>query len=169
MVLTIVVGASLFLYCIWVCSRLIKDLTTVKEAQQGIDGYVTDRDELIAQLITEIHTQSHVDKQTREQLVAALNGPAEQRELNISETIDRLLVLIDQNPSNQDDERFIALRRTLSENQFHIQMSIRYFNASVDRYNARISSFPFNFLASIFKLRPKSSLTIGKDIDLPIQ
>jgi LemA protein len=65
-----------------------------------------------------------------------------------------LLALAEAYPDLKAGESFVALQRSLTEIEDHIQNARRYYNAVVRDFNTRIEQFPSNIVARPFGFSP---------------
>ncbi|MCW2318391.1 LemA family protein [Rhodoblastus acidophilus] len=79
--------------------------------------------------------------QTPEQVMAA--------EADLSVGLARLMAVVESYPQLQSSAHFQQLRMEISDAENKIAASRRFFNASVDEYNATLRQFPANFVANL--------------------
>jgi len=75
----------------------------------------------------------------------------EKAENAITGALKTIFALSESYPDLKANQNFLDLQKTLKEIEEHLQLSRRYYNATVRDFNTKIEVFPNNLLAGIFK------------------
>lgn len=118
------------------------------------------RADLIPNLVATARSASTIERSTLEGVINArasatqvkltaddLTDPAkveafQQAQANVSSSLSRLLVTVEQYPDLKSQARFADLMTQLEGTENRINISIRDYNAAVQDYNTRIRTFP---------------------------
>ncbi len=148
-----------------------------RNAWADIDVQLKRRHDLIPNLVAAVQGHSGYEKGTLEAVVEARNraltasGPAAAgtAERALAGKVQQLLALAEAYPELRAGESFLALQRSLTEIEDHIQNSRRYYNAVVRDLNTRIAQFPSNLVAGPFGFGPEEffGLTDGAESAVP--
>lgn len=74
----------------------------------------------------------------------------------LSSALSRLLVTVERYPELKSDQNFLELQAQLEGTENRIAVARDRFNASVQKYNTKIRSFPTNIMAGIFGFETKT-------------
>ena len=74
----------------------------------------------------------------------------------LSSALSRLLVTVERYPELKSDQNFLELQAQLEGTENRIAVARDRFNASVQKYNTKIRSFPTNLMASLFGFETKT-------------
>lgn len=85
---------------------------------------------------------------------ADLNRARLQREQQLSEQLNELLILAESYPVLKSNEQFLQLQRSLFEVEAQIAAARRFFNAAVNDYNNAVTTFPSNLVATGLGYKP---------------
>ncbi len=131
-------------------------------AWADIDVQLKRRHDLIPSLVGAVKGHAGYERGTLESVVNARNraagagGPAEAgaAEGALASQVRQILALAEAYPDLKAAESFLALQRSLTEIEDHIQNARRYYNAVVRDYNTRIAQFPSNLVAGTMNFVP---------------
>jgi LemA protein len=124
-------------------------------AWSDIDVQLKRRHDLVPSLVASVKGHAGYERGTLEGVVEARNralsvsgpaaaGPAEQA---LAGQVRQLLALAESYPELRAGESFLALQRSLTEIEDHIQNARRYYNAVIRDLNTRVGQFPSNLVA----------------------
>lgn len=136
-------------------NSLVRLKNKVNEAWADIDTQLKRRYDLIPNLVETVKGYATHESETLEKVVqarnAALNATSmqekEQAENMLTGALKSIFALAEQYPDLKANQNFMELQSTLKEIEDHIQMSRRYYNATVRDFNTKIEVFPNNLLA----------------------
>jgi len=129
----------------------------VDEGWADIDTQLKRRYDLIPNMVETVKGYAKHEKTTFEEVTKARNmamnatNPEEkaQAENQLAGTLKSLFALAENYPELKANQNFLDLQSTLKEIEEHIQLSRRYYNATVRDFNTRIEVFPNNMLAGM--------------------
>lgn len=140
-------------------AALYNSLVTLKnkvnEAWADIDTQLKRRYDLIPNLVETVKGYASHESQTFEKVVAARSSAMnaqgvkekQQAENMLSDSLKSIFALAENYPELKANQNFLDLQKSLTEIEEHLQMSRRYYNATVRDFNTKIEVFPNNLLA----------------------
>lgn len=143
------------------------DLITLKnkceEGWADIDTQLTRRYDLIPNLVETVKGYAKHEGETLERVVqarsSAMNAQsvAEKQEAEnmLSKTLKSIFALSESYPELKANTNFQQLQSTLTEIEEHIQLSRRYYNATVRDFNTKQEVFPNSLVANMAKFEKR--------------
>ncbi len=155
-ILTVLVIAAFFVISIY--NGLVTLKNKVDEGWADIDTQLKRRYDLIPNMMETVKGYAKHEKGTFEAVTQARNmamkatNPEDkaQAENMLSGTLKSLFALAENYPELKANQNFLDLQQTLKEIEEHIQLSRRYYNATVRDLNTKIEVFPNNVFAGMF-------------------
>jgi LemA protein len=162
-VILLIVLAAVCLYVIIAYNSLTRLRLLANGAWADIDVQLKRRHDLVPRLVDTVKGHTGYERGTIEAVVEARNrataaaGPAAAgaAEGELSGAVRQVFALAEAYPDLKAGESFLALQRSLSEIEDHIQNARRYYNAVVRDLNTRVAQFPSNLIAGPFGFRPR--------------
>jgi LemA protein len=74
----------------------------------------------------------------------------------LSSSLSRLLVTVEQYPNLKANQNFLDLQTELTGTENRIKVARNKFNERVQEYNTYVKSFPTNLIAGMFNFSPRS-------------
>ena len=153
MEILIVLGIILLFYIIEF--NKIKTLQKkVFQSKATIDVYLTQRFDLIPNLIECVKGYAEHEKKVLSIIVEERNAYNENKSLElankINEHFNTLLALQEAYPDLKASEQFLNLQECLEKIESQLQAARRLYNGDVTLYNTAIETFPSNIFAMIF-------------------
>ena len=147
--------ALLVVFVVAIYNGLIRLRNKCDEAWADIDTQLKRRYDLIPNLVETVKGYAGHEAQTLEKVTAArtaaMNAQGvhekEQAENMLSGALKTIFALAEQYPDLKANQNFLDLQKTLTEIEEHIQLSRRYYNATVRDFNTKIQVFPNNIIA----------------------
>ena len=146
---------------IFVVIGIFNNLVTLRkkaiQSQSGIDVYLQQRFDLIPNLV-EV-TKGYIKHESEilenvAKLRAEYNmNKSEEAANGLTKQYKSIMAVIESYPDLKASEQFLKLQRTLVKVESQLQAARRIYNNDVTKYNTRISTFPTNLVAKIFKFR----------------
>jgi len=157
-----IVGA-LVVAVIAVYNSLITLKNKCEEGWSDIDTQLKRRYDLIPNLVEtvkgyakhEASTFENVTKARTMAMSATSMQDKEQAENMLTGALKSIFALAENYPELKANENFLNLQTTLKEIEEHIQMSRRYYNATVRDLNTKIEIFPNNLVANVFNFKKR--------------
>lgn len=136
---------------------LIRLKNKVDEAWADIETQLKRRYDLIPNMVETVKGYAKHEKGTLEEVTKARNmamhaGGVEgkaQAENMLSGALKTLFAVAENYPDLKANQNFIDLQQTLKDIEEHLQLSRRYYNATVRDLNTKIEVFPNNIFASM--------------------
>jgi LemA protein len=157
--LWIIIGAVVVIAfaVIGIYNGLVTLKNKVDEGWADIDTQLKRRYDLIPNMVETVKGYAKHEKSTFEEVTKARNmamkasNPQEKAEAEnmLSGTLKSLFALAENYPELKANQNFLDLQATLKEIEEHIQLSRRYYNATVRDFNTKIEVFPNNMLAGM--------------------
>ena len=172
-VLFIVLGiiALLVLWVIGVANKLTKKRMKAEQAFADVDVYLTQRYDLIPNLVSTVKGYSKHEKETFEAVVKARNAAVNagsmndkiEADNNVTEAIGKLFALAESYPELKANENFVKLQDSLESVEKDLVGARRYFNAAAQSYNTAIKIIPDVIVANLFGHKPISMFTASEE------
>ena len=153
----------LVVLAVGVYNSLIRLRNKCEEAWSDIDTQLKRRYDLIPNLVETVKGYAKHEAETFEKVTAARTAAMgaksvqekEQAENMLTGALKTIFALAENYPELKANTNFSELQKTLTEIEEHIQLSRRYYNATVRDFNTKIEVFPNNLLAGPFGFKKK--------------
>lgn len=163
MIYLLLILAVLIAFAVMVYNGLITLRNKADEAWSDIDTQLKRRYDLIPNLVETVKGYATHEAQTFEKVVqarsAAMNAQGvqakEQAENMLTGALKSIFALAENYPELKANENFTNLQNTLKEIEEHIQLSRRYYNATVRDFNTKLQVFPNNIIAGPMGFKAK--------------
>ena len=157
-------------FVIGVYNNLITLKNKVDEGWADIDTQLKRRYDLIPNMVETVKGYAKHEKDTLENVTKARNvamgatDPAAkaQAENMLSGALKTLFAVAENYPELKADKNFMELQTTLKEIEEHIQLSRRYYNATVRDFNTKLEVFPNNIVAGMFGFKRRDFFEIDE-------
>jgi len=168
-ILGVVVVVGIF--AISVYNGLIGLKNKVDEAWADIGTQLKRRYDLIPNIVETVKGYAGHEKATLENVIKARNsamsaGTLEgkaQAENMLSGTLKSLFALAENYPDLKANQNFMDLQQTLKDIEEHLQLSRRYYNATVRDFNTKIEIFPNNIFAGMFNFKRRDFFQVDSE------
>lgn len=168
----IIIGAILLILIIAVgiYNALVQLKNKVEEAWADIETQLKRRYDLIPNIVETVKGYAKHEKTTFEEVTKARNmamkaKTAEDKaraENMLTDTLKSLFALSENYPELKANQNFLDLQQTLKEIEEHLQLSRRYYNATVRDFNTKIEVFPDNIFAGIFGFKKRTFFEVER-------
>jgi LemA protein len=146
------------LYGIFLFNKLVRLKNLIQEAWSGIDVQLKRRHDLIPNIVEMVKGYAKHEKTTLEEVVELRNkseaesNPKEKQDIenNLTSSLKKLLILVEDYPDLKADKNFLQLQETLIEVEDNLQYARRYYNGTVRNLNSIVEAFPSNLIAQSF-------------------
>lgn len=164
-VLLAIAGAVISIY-----NGLIQLKNKVEEGWADIDTQLKRRYDLIPNMVETVKGYATHEKGTLEEVTKARNmamkatTPDQKAEAEnmLSGALKSLFAVAENYPDLKANQNFLDLQQTLKEIEEHIQLSRRYYNATVRDFNTKIEVFPNNLLAGMLGFQKRQFFEIER-------
>lgn len=135
----------------------------VKSSESNIDTQLQRRSDLIPNLVSTVKGYASQEKQifidianARTKLAGAQNIPDRANaDSQLSSTLSRLLVIVENYPDLKSNQNFRDLSVSLEGTENRISIARQDYNTTIILYNTKIKSFPSSVIAGIFGFSEK--------------
>ena len=168
----IIIGAIVLvlIIAVGIYNALIMLKNKVEEAWADIETQLKRRYDLIPNLVETVKGYAKHEKGTFEGVTKARNmamkakTPQEKAEAEnmLSDTLKSLFAIAENYPQLMANQNFLDLQQTLKEIEEHLQLSRRYYNATVRDFNTKIEVFPNNIFAGMFGFKKRGFFEVGR-------
>ncbi len=168
----IIIGAAVLILVVVISiyNGLVTLKNKVEEAWADIETQLKRRYDLIPNIVETVKGYAKHEKGTFEEVTKARNmamkaGSAEDKaaaENILSGTLKTLFALAENYPELKANQNFMELQQTLKEVEEHLQLSRRYYNATVRDFNIKIEVFPNNIFAGILGFQRRGFFEVEK-------
>jgi LemA protein len=173
MTLWIILGivAVLAIFIVQVYNSLIQLKNKVDEGWADIDTQLKRRYDLIPNMVETVKGYAKHESKTLEAVIQARNVAMNantpeakvQAENALTGTLKSLFALAESYPDLKANQNFLDLQATLKEIEEKLQLSRRYYNATVRDFNTKIEIFPNNIVAGMFKFDRRKFFEIAEE------
>jgi LemA protein len=166
--LWIVIGVIvlLLIMAIVLYNSLVALSKQVDTAWAGIGVQLKRRNDLFGNLVPAVKGYAHHEKEIIDSFsearkaiaVAAQSGSiedADASELSFGKAIQGMRAIAEAYPDLKANQNFMQLQEEIADTEGKIQAARRFYNSGVQQYNTKITIFPNNILASLFKFGPR--------------
>lgn len=165
-VLVLVAGGVIGIY-----NGLIRLKNKVDEGWADIDTQLKRRYDLIPNMVETVKGYAKHEKGTFEAVTKARSmamgatTPEQKAEAEnmLTNTLKSLFAIAENYPELKADRNFLDLQQTLKEIEEHIQLSRRYYNATVRDFNTKVEVFPNNIVAGLFGFGKREYFEIERE------
>lgn len=153
-------------------NKLVKKRNAVKQSRSTIDVYLTQRFDLIPNLVNCIKEYAKHEEALLESITKLRTEYNQSKNLDkasiLNTKLNTLIAHIENYPNLKSSENFINLQKNLTKVEDQLQAARRLYNIDVTSYNTAIQVFPTNLIASLFnfteeklfELEPEKSTNI---------
>ena len=175
----LIVLGLLVLLLFWGCGSyngLVNEDETVKNAWNKVQSDYQRRADLIPNLVRTVQGEANFERGTLNDVINAraratsvnvnpenLTPEAiqqfQQAQGQLTSSLGRLLVTVEQYPNLRANDAFRGLQAQLEGTENRIKVSRNDFNDAVQRYNTKVRTFPTNIFAGMMGFRPRAGFT----------
>ena len=158
--MAIVIGVTLaiiFIYFLIIYNVMIKRKNEVEHAKSSIDVYLTQRFDLIPNLVTCVKEYAKYEEKIFEEITELRTEYLKTKELSNGEKLEKelndVILTVENYPELKANEQFLNLQKNLTKMENQIQAARRIYNNEVEKYNNVINIFPNTILAKLLKFK----------------
>ncbi len=165
-----VLGLSLFLGV--TNTRLKTRCMVVKHAREGLELQIQRRHEMIDAILDPIQRDESYDLDSTDNVAflaqrARSTANFSERshfESALAESLKDLLTAVDNSPELSVNESYARPRQLLSDAEDNLRNAQRFYNDSVQQYNAILEPIPNRLIAAMFSFAPLNTIDIASAI-----
>ena len=136
---------------------MIKRKNEVEHAKSSIDVYLTQRFDLIPNLVTCVKEYAKYEEKIFEEITELRTEYLKTKELSNGEKLEKelndVILTVENYPELKANEQFLNLQKNLTKMENQIQAARRIYNNEVEKYNNVINIFPNTILAKLLKFK----------------
>lgn len=159
LIIVLIVGTLLIEY-----NGLVSKRNKVKQATSGIDVYLTQRFELIPNLVECVKTYMKYEQETLIEITKMREKYNQTKNLKDAEVLNnqcnKIIAVAENYPELKASEQFLNLQRSLSKMESQLQAARRIYNTEVNAYNNKVQMFPSNIIANLFHFQEEEFFQI---------
>ena len=150
----IIIVIAILLVLLIMYNGLVKKRNAVKQSRSSIDVYLTQRFDLIPNLVECVKGYAKHEEKLLKSITKL------RTEYNVSKDLDKasllntqmnkLIAIVENYPDLKASENFLNLQKNLTKMEDQLQAARRLYNMDVTAYNTAIQVFPMNLIASAF-------------------
>ena len=154
MEIIIIIVIAILLVLLIMYNGLVKKRNAVKQSRSSIDVYLTQRFDLIPNLVECVKGYAKHEENLLESITKL------RTEYNVSKDLDKasllntqmnkLIAIVENYPDLKASENFLNLQKNLTKMEDQLQAARRLYNMDVTAYNTAIQVSPTNLIASAF-------------------
>lgn len=174
MEMIIIILIAIFIILLSIYNGLVKKRNAVKQSRSSIDVYLTQRFDLIPNLVECVKGYSKHEKEIFENIAKLRTEYNQSKNLEkateLNTQINNLLLIGENYPELKSSENFLNLQKNLTKIEDQLQAARRLYNMDVTTYNNSIQVFPTNIIASLFNFKEDTlfQLEPGKSENIKI-
>ena len=149
----IVILIIVFVWGLFSYNSLITRKNKIKQAKSSIDVYLTQRFDLIPNLVECVKGYMKHEQTVMEKVAALRSDYKKTKNLKsgaeLNSICNNMVGLAESNPDLKANEQFLELQKSLSKMESQLQAARRLYNSEVTVYNTKIATIPTNIIAGI--------------------
>jgi LemA protein len=162
--IAIIAGLAILIFAVvGIYNSLVKLRIKVDEGWADIDTQLKRRYDLVPNLVETVKGYADHESETLENVVKARNiameaqnpESAAEAENLLTGALKTIFALSESYPDLKANQNFAELQQTLTDIEEHIQLSRRYYNATVRDYNTKRQLFPNSIIAGMFNFKDR--------------
>jgi len=142
------------LYVAFEYNRFVRLKNKIKQSKSSIDIYLTQRFDLIPNLVECVKGYAKYEQETYEKIAKLRtnynNKKDDETASKLSGVCNDLIAVGEDNPELKASEQFLNLQKNLAKTENQIQAARRLYNGDVTLYNTLVLTFPNNIFAKMF-------------------
>ncbi|MBR3132651.1 MAG: LemA family protein [Clostridia bacterium] len=140
-----------FIFSIY--NSLVRLRNKALQSKSSIDVYLTQRFDLIPNLVECVKGYSKFEKETLESIAKLRAEYNKTRDLEkgseLNAKCNQILAIAENYPELKASEHFLNLQKNLTKIENQLQAARRLYNSEVTNYNTKINTVPSNFFAKM--------------------
>lgn len=157
MKILIAISILVIIIFIIIYNILINRKNKVLRSKSNIDIYLTQRFNLIPNLIKCVKEYTNYESNILVELTKSRTQYMQNKNIEIgsqlNSKLNKFIIQIEEYPDLKSNEQYILLEKNLVKMENQIQAARRIYNMDVLKYNNLVSTFPSNIVAKIMKLK----------------
>ena len=138
-------------------NSLTKKRLRVKQAKSGIDIYLTQRFDLIPNLVECVKAYCKYEESVLTEITRLRASYNKEKDLSVGQELNNryygIMATVETYPELKADEQFLNLQKNLSKIESQLQAARRIYNSEVTTLNISIDTFPSSIIANLFNFK----------------
>ena len=153
--IVLIIIAIILIWILVLYNNLVKARNKVKQAESGIDVYLTQRFDLIPNLVECVkgytkHEEKIFTEIAKLRSAYMTQSKSLEKGANLNNKMNQLIAVAENYPELKASEQFLNLQKNLTKIESQLQAARRIYNMEVTNYNDKIFTVPSNLVASLF-------------------
>lgn len=148
---------TIIVYIIYQYNQFIHLKSKIKQAKSGIDVYLTQRFDLIPNLVECVKSYATYEQTIFKSITKARTQYMQTKSLKDGEIVNQqcntILGMSEKYPKLKSNEQFLNLQKNLTKMESQLQAARRIYNSEVTCYNIKLNSFPTSFIGHALNLK----------------
>ena len=148
---------TVVIYVLVLYNIIIKQTLSIQHSKSLIDVYLSQRFDLIPNLIECVKAYTSYEKNLFERITKLRIDYFKDKELIkgglLNTEINKTILILENYPDLKANGQYNNLQKNLTKMENQIQAARRIYNNDVEKYNRTISVFPNNIIANILKFK----------------
>lgn len=157
MKVAIILIAILLVFVLIEYNSLVKRKKKIEQAKSGIDVYLTQRFNLIPNLVECVKGYAKHEEKVFEKIsemrINYMNSKDLKEGAKLNSECNHIILMAEQYPELKASEHFLNLQKNLTKIESQLQAARRIYNSEVTAYNTKVSIFPSNLVAGMFEFK----------------
>lgn len=157
MEIVLIVLAVLVIIIFGMYNGLVKAKKKVEQEASTIDVYLTQRFDLIPNLVECVKSytkhESSLFEKVAEMRTSYMNTKDMVEAEKLNSECNKLIAYIENYPELKASEQYLSLQQKLTKIESQLQAARRLYNIAVTAYNTKISVIPTNIIAGMFNFK----------------
>lgn len=138
-------------------NSLTKKRLRVKQAKSGIDVYLTQRFDLIPNLVECVKAYCKYEESILTEISKIRVSYNKEKDIRVGQELNNryynIMAIAEGYPELKANEQFLNLQKSLSKIESQLQAARRLYNSEVTSLNISIDTFPSSIIAEAFKFK----------------
>jgi LemA protein len=155
--------------CIGSYNSLVQLRNNRENAFADIDVQLTQRHDLIPQLVSTVKGYASHEKETLDRVISARNTAIQAKTIDdkivaenaLTSALSGMRITLEAYPDLKANQNFLQLQEEISDIENKLSSVRRYFNSATKELNNKIEVFPSNIVASLFSFKKEIMFDLG--------
>lgn len=151
------IGILIIMYIIFQFNKINLLKNKVKQSKSGIDVYLSQRFELIPNLVECVKAYSTYESELLKDITELRSKYNNTKDLKsgteLNNKFNECILLNEKYPELKSNENYLNLQKNLSKMESQLQAARRVYNSNVTMYNTAIMTFPGLIFAKVFSFK----------------
>ncbi len=169
----VIIVCVILLFVLIVYNGLVRKRNQVKQSRSSIDVYLTQRFDLIPNLVEVVKGYAAHEKSLFEEITKLRTAYMENKSLSDASVLDgklnSLIAVAESYPELKASDNFLNLQKNLTKMEDQLQAARRLYNTDVTTYNTALQTFPSNMIAGLFGFKAEELFQLEPGKEGPVK